>query len=463
LIAVLFSALSLLYLKTYQLKGYDINIYFNKIYSLGIFFRSKTPLKFTKRVCRMLFCILIFESLIWFLILYYVSVWWIILLDLIVNLIFLPFLLIVFHYFLYPIEFFIKKKYLSKAKKKLKNFKGIKIAITGSFGKTSTKNILKEILSQKYKVVSTPLNYNTPMGLCKTILGEMVGDEGIFIVEMGARHKGDIKELCQIVEPDIGILTSVGEQHIETFGSIDNVLATKFELCEYLSPTKVCFFDCCSGYNKKLFKKATCKKIALGKEYEIKNSKLSSKGLEFNLKSKNEELVLNTKLLGFHMSKNIAISVMVAKYLNVSNAQIQKAVENLKPTKHRLELISKGELNILDDAYNSNYEGFCEALKVLKMFQGRKIVVSPGLVELGQKQYELNFKIGKQIAKSCDYVIIMNKINKIAIKNGLKSENFNKNNIFYAQTRGEQKDIVAKLISKQTSILFENDLPDDYA
>ena len=127
-----------------------------------------------------------------------------------------------------------------------------------------------------------------------------------------------------------------------------------------------------------------------------------------------------------------------------------------------MELITKGDLNILDDSYNSNYDGFCEALNVLKMFEGRKIVISPGVVELGDKQYEFNFKIGKQMAKHCDYVVIMNKINKIAIKNGLKSENFNEEHIYFAQTREEQKKILTKLICKKTNVLFENDLPDDY-
>ncbi len=462
-IAIIYCALFLPYVKIYQLKGYNISYYFNNIYSLEMFFRGKTPLKYTKRVLRLLFCFAVCEFFVWLFILEYINLWWMILIDLIVNLIFLPFLLIIFHYFLFPFEFLIKKNYLFRTKNKLKKFKGIKIAITGSFGKTSTKNILKEMLSTKYKVTATPLNYNTPMGLCKTVLKELSLDDDIFIIEMGARHKGDIKELCDIAKPDIGILTSVGHQHIETFSTIENVMATKFELCESLSPNNFCFFDCYNDCTKALCKKATCKKVALGKDFQIKNKKLTNDGLTFSLSSKEKEIELSSKLLGDFMSRNIALCSVVSLHLGAKEKDIQKVTRELKSTPHRLEIISNGNLIILDDSYNSNFDGFKEALSVLKKFEGRKIVVSPGLVELGGKQFEFNYKIGKEIAKSCNYVIVMNKTNKIALKNGLKSEKFSREKIYYADTREEQKEILVKLIKGKTVVLFENDLPDDYA
>lgn len=462
IIALSYTFFLLPYVKTYQLKGYNINLYFNNIYSLKMFFHGKTPLKYTKRVLRLLICFVVCEFFIWLLILEQIDEWWIIFIDLTVNLIFLPFLLIILHYFLLPFEFLIKKYYLFRTKRKLKKFKGIKIAVTGSFGKTSTKNILKQMLESKYKVTATPLNYNTPMGLCKTVLKELKEDDEILIVEMGARHKGDIKELCDIVQPDIGILTSIGHQHIETFSTIENVLMTKFELCESLSPSKICFFDCYNEYAASLYKKATCKKVGLGKEFLIKDKRMSHSGINFKLCSSKTDMELSSKLLGEYMTRNIALCAVVSMHLKVNERDIQKVANKLKPTPHRLEIISRGNLIILDDSYNSNFDGFKEALAVLKMFDGNKIVISPGLVELGGKQYEFNFKIGKEIASSCDYVIIMNKTNKTALKNGLKSERFKKEKIFFADTREEQKEILSKLIKGKTIVLFENDLPDDY-
>lgn len=450
------------FVKLYQLKGYKIGLYFDNIFSIKLSLKGKTPLKFTKRILRIIILFFALEIIVCFLILEKISLWWLILLDFALNLVFLPFILIFLHFVLFPIELLIKNFYINKTRKKLLAFKGKKIAITGSYGKTSTKNILKEILSVKYKVVATPLNYNTPMGLCKTVLNELKSDTEILIVEMGARHKGDIKELCDMLKPDIGILTSVGEQHIETFGNLDGVLSTKFELCESLSPTNICYFDCYNENTNLLYEQATCKREGLGKDCEILFGKADKNGMAFTLKSSLDELRLKTKLLGNFIARDIALGVMVSKGLGVSDKEIVKAVKNLKPSPHRLELISGENINILDDSYNSNFNGFSEALAVLAFFEGEKIVVTPGLVELGNRQYELNFRIGKLIANSCDKVIIMNKTNKKALKNGILSENFNKNNIFYAETREQQKQILSKLTSKNTTVLFENDLPDDY-
>ena len=131
-----------------------------------------------------------------------------------------------------PIENVIICSYIKKAKIKLQSLPCKKIAITGSFGKTSTKNILFQILSQKYKVCATPKSYNTPMGICKTILENLTEKDDFFIVEMGARHEGDIAFLCKLVGADYGILTPVGNCHIETFKTLENVEKTKFEICE---------------------------------------------------------------------------------------------------------------------------------------------------------------------------------------------------------------------------------------
>ncbi len=462
LIAIFYSFLLFPFVKLYQLKGYNPSQYFENVFSIRLSLKGKNTLKFTKRVVRLVVLFFVIEVLIWFGILSSFVVWWIIAIDLFVNLIFLPFVLLFLHYLLCPIEKLIKTYYISKTKVRLKKFKGKVIAITGSFGKTTTKNVLKEMLACCYKVVSTPFNYNTPMGVTKTVLKELKEDTEILIIEMGARHRGDIKELCEIVKPDIGILTSIGEQHLETFGNLETVLQTKFELCENLSPSKKCYFDCYNDNTRALYEKAVCKKIGLGDDAKVDFLSANKNGMTIEVEKGKEKIKLKTNLLGVFSGRDIALCTLVALDLGVKEKQIKTVVENLKPTPHRLELIQNGSLNILDDSYNSNLNGFAEALNVLAMFEGQKVVVTPGLVELGQRQYEYNFKMGKLIAKTCDKVIIMNKTNKKALKNGILSEKYAKNNIFFAETREEQKELLSKIVVPPATILFENDLPDDY-
>ncbi len=446
----------------YQLKNYDLGKFFENIFAVKFSLGGKNFINLTKRLTRFLILLFLVEFLLWVFILTNIHVFWIIILDFFINLLILPLILSICHLFLLPIEKLIKQYYIKKAMKKLKKFKGIKIAITGSFGKTSTKNILKKMLETKFKVVATPLNFNTPMGLCRTVNEQLKEDTEILIVEMGARRRGEIKQLCEMFVPDIGIVTSVGEQHIETFGNLEQVKKTKFELCESLGATKKCYFDCYNENTRELYDRAVCKKIGLGKEVDVEIHKIDEAGLNFSILEKEKKLDFQTKLLGRFMARNISLCFLVAKDLGIDEKNMKQVVKNLKPSPHRLELISRGNLKIIDDAYNSNYEGFCEALYVLSLFEEEKMVITPGMVELGQRQYELNYKIGKAIASSCDKVIVMNKINKKALKNGILSEKFNKNNLFFAESRNEMNEIIKNNMSQRAVILFENDLPDDY-
>ena len=459
----IFTFACLPFVKLYQLKNYDLEKFLKNIFTVKLSLSGKNFITLTKRLARFLLALFLVEFLLWFLILAEIHVFWIIILDFFVNFLVLPLIIVICHFILLPIEVLIKKYYIKKALKKLKNFKGIKIAITGSFGKTSTKNILKKMLEAKYKVVASPLNFNTPMGLCRTVNEKLEADTEILIVEMGARRRGEIKELCDMLSPDIGIVTSVGEQHIETFGSLEQVKKTKFELCESLGTSKKCYFDCYNENTRELFDKAICKKEGLGKSVDVEIHKVDERGLSFSISGKFKKVDFQTKLLGRFMARNISLCFLVAKDLGVPEKEIKKVIKDLKPFPHRLELISRGDLKIIDDAYNSNFDGFCEALQVLGLFEEEeKIVITPGMVELGERQYELNFKIGKIIASSCDKVIVMNKTNKKALKNGILSEKFNKNNLFFAESRNEMNEIIKNNISRKAVILFENDLPDDY-
>ncbi|MBQ8792560.1 MAG: UDP-N-acetylmuramoyl-tripeptide--D-alanyl-D-alanine ligase, partial [Clostridia bacterium] len=341
--------------------------------------------------------------------------------------------------------------------------KVVKIGINGSFGKTSTKNILSHILEKQFKVCATPKNYNTEMGTTLTVLKNL-DDHDIFIAEMGARRHRDIEKLVKIVNPDYGIITAVGNCHIETFKSLENIENTKYELAKNLKPDGTMFFGG-SESTYKLYKRFEGNKFLTCQEKSFayaQNVKLSQNGSEFDLVIDGKVLPVSTKLLSRFNIDNIVLASATAYKLGVSTEDIVSAIKSLQPSPHRLQLSKTGFCTILDDSYNSNEVGFEEALNVLAKFDGRKIVVTPGMVELGSRQSEINFKLGGKIADVSDYLIIMNNTNKNDLLSGAISHGLKRENIYFASTRAEQKELIKLLTCKDAVVLFENDLPDNY-
>lgn len=377
-----------------------------------------------------------------------------------------PIMCIIVNIISYPIEYLIKKRYVIKAKKKLEEIPNLTIiGITGSYGKTSVKNDLYTILSKKYNVLVTPKNYNTTLGVVKTILEELSPIHEVFLCEMGATKIGDIKEICKIVNPNIGIITAIAPQHIQSFKNIKNVIKTKFELAEAVENNNGIMF---LNYNNEYIKdqKVNSKVITYGTEnenldYYANRIVNSQNGLEFYIN--NSKIKFNTKLLGKHNVENITASIAVANHLGITFEQLQYLVENLKTIPHRLELINNGNITILDDSYNSNPISSKAALTTLKEFSGIKAIITPGLIELGKKQNEYNKELGNNIANVCDYVFIVGKENKQDILNGLIEKNFNEENIKQVNTPQQAMQQIINISNKkQVTILIENDLPDNY-
>ncbi len=465
LCTIVMLAWSYVQLKTYQLVGYNIPKFLDNTIKLNFAFGSKNALKFTKRMVRFV-CLYILASFgLYLLIFFFASHPLLVVLDGVIVMIFSPILITIIHYILYPVEKLIKQIYLKKAFKKLSLSKAIKVGITGSFGKTSTKNILSHILGKQFKVCASPASYNTEMGICKTIL-EKLDDEDVFIAEMGARNKGDIEKLAKLVQPTYAILTTIGQAHLETFKSIENIENTKFELVEFMSPDGSVVINGNSPSNIKLYKKCkkakflTCKNESYAYAQEVETS---SSGSSFTLVIDGQRRKCKTVLLGRVNIDNIVTASALAYLMGVSFDDIQAAISTLEPTAHRLELLKSGSVTIIDDAYNSNPTGAQEALKVLESFEGRKIVITPGLVEMGEEQSRLNFQFGAQIADVADYVIIMNETNKNNILSGLISHNFDKKKIFFASSRAEQEEKLKLLTCEGCVVLFENDLPDNFS
>ena len=372
-------------------------------------------------------------------------------------------------FLLKPLEKLINSGYIRSAKKKLKKAEPIiKIGITGSYGKTSTKVFLSEMLKKKYKVVATPESYNTPMGITKCINKGLKRDTQIFVCEMGADHVGDIKEICNIVKPNIAVITAVGEQHLETFGSFENVVKTKCEIIDSLDENGKVFFngeceklkdvyETCNHKNKVLtgFKigDVTCDTI-----------KMTKTGLSFNIVIDDKKYLCRTKVLGLHNLQNIMLAVNVALYLKVDIKDIVDSIYKLNPVYHRLELMqSENGITIIDDSFNSNVEGTIHALNVLSSFKtSRKVVVTPGLVELGKKEFEENVAFGERIAEKANICIIVNTINKEAIKKGLLNKKFDENNIYEVESLFLATELFKTVLKKGDVVLLENDLPDNY-
>ncbi|MFP3040960.1 UDP-N-acetylmuramoyl-tripeptide--D-alanyl-D-alanine ligase [Treponema primitia] len=368
-----------------------------------------------------------------------------------------------------PIEKGINRGYIKDAKKILKGIdRLIVIGITGSYGKTSTKYFLNKILSSKYNVLMTPESYNTPMGVVKTIRTNLKPFHEIFICEMGAKYTGEIKEICDIVNPKYGIITSIGPQHLETFKSIENIIKTKFELADALPDDGVIFLN----HENDLIRNAATNKKRIsyaisprGCAYEAKNIHVSNNGSAFDvILSGGREYHFETKLIGVHNVENILGSIAAADYLGVDADNIAMSVRRLESVPHRLQLLNRRGMAIIDDAFNSNINGAKMALDVLNTFTGFKILVTPGMVELGNLQDSCNREFGVKAAEICDYVILVGAKQTGSILEGLKSGNYPEEKVFIAETIEEAFGKIESINSKefQKVVLLENDLPDNY-
>ena len=370
-----------------------------------------------------------------------------------------------------PVESLITMKYKRSAIRKMNNINDLKvIGITGSYGKTSSKNILNSILNVKYNTFASPRNLNTPKGLMTTINNDMDKFTEIFIAEMGAYKRGEVKELCDFVHPKYGIITRIGTAHLETFGSQENIQKGKFELIESLPQDGfgVLNKDDELQVSYKLRNKINIIWIGIDEEdvdVRATNIKCSDKGTSFDVLFKGDEKKYHfeTKLLGKHNVYNILASLACGRKFNIDIKDLQDSVRGLKPVEHRLELKKIGNFYQIDDAYNSNPIGAKNALDVLDMMPGIKVVVTPGMIELGNKEEEINRTFGEQISKVADYVILVGEKKTEPIKKGLEDKGFDKDKIIVLNDVRKAYTFVANLVNeKDVYALFENDLPDTY-
>ncbi len=356
----------------------------------------------------------------------------------------------------------IKNHNFIKNARKLARLNNTKIiAITGSNGKTSVKNILFNMLTKKYPTQMTPKSYNTELGISKFINEELSTETKYLILEYGARRVGDIARLCDLFGADYGIVTNIAPQHIESFKSIDNVYLAKKELPNYLK-ANLCIYNYDNEKTYKMYKEKIGKKIAVSINKKTKihaeNIKIIDGKTNFDLILSGEKYNTTTNLLGRHNVTNILLATALAQQLKIDTNDIISAIENLEPIQHRLQLI-RSHINILDDSYNCSIASARESLWVLDKMPNTHVVATPGIIEAGNMQYDINYQLGKMLSIA-DIVIIIGSTNANAISSGLKSKNFNKKLLNVSNL--EQAKSYFKSLKKGDTLLLLNDLPDDY-
>lgn len=364
---------------------------------------------------------------------------------------------------MHPVEEKINAGFYEEARKKLAGRSDlIKIGITGSYGKTLTKFILKEILSEKYEVLATPASFNTAMGISRVVNDQLEDRHQVFIAEMGAQHVGDIKHLVKLVRPKYGMITSIGTQHLDSFGSMANIVDTKYELVAGLPEDGAAFFASDSGYADRLY--GMCKRekynaaVNLPGDHYMKAEEIivDEEGTRFVLQCADGGRVhCRTSLLGRYNVQNIALAAALAHRLGLTMDEIADGIARLQPFERKLQLIG-GERIAIDDTLNDHPLGAAEALNVLSEFPGRRIIVTPGLPQEESKGEELNYAFGVQMKGCVDAVILVGEKKKVRpIARGLLSTGFPKVSIHLVADMNDAEDMLAEISGPGDTVLYE--------
>ncbi|MDZ7683593.1 MAG: UDP-N-acetylmuramoyl-tripeptide--D-alanyl-D-alanine ligase [Fodinibius sp.] len=382
---------------------------------------------------------------------------------------FIPFFIFLAGLITKPYESYVHRYFIRMAQKKLARMPDLTVvAITGSYGKTSTKFMIRDLLSERHSVCSTPGSYNTPMGICKVINNDLEAYHQVLVLEMGARYEGNIDELCDIAEPDISVVTNVGIAHLETFGSQDAIARTKSSIVQRTKPNGTTILNADDE-----------RVMAMGDlrdDLNIVTAGLNSgdiragdiqygpKGMQFEVTTGDDTRTFNMKILGAHNVQNMLLAVGVGKSLGLRLRTMGIAARRMQPVEHRLELKQQGDITVIDDAFNSNPVGAKNAVETLAEFKsGRQIIITPGMIELGELQDEKNREFGEQIGRAdLDLVILVGQNQTRAIREGIKSTGFDMSKVIVERSLYDANRTMHNFAEEGDVVLYENDLPDSF-
>ena len=389
-----------------------------------------------------------------------------------------PLILILANLVMYPVEAGFRWMFRRRAATTLRRAKPVVIGITGSYGKTSTKEYLAHILNGRFRAYATPKSYNTLMGVCIAINNELTNNYGydFFIVEMGAYGKGEIKSICDLVKPQISIVTAVGPQHLERFGSLETTARAKYEIIEALPPDGVGVFNWDDPYVRAMYERGypetrigvTWKNtdLAMQLRFHARNIRTSVNGLQFDVVDTltGEEQRITTRLVGQHNVTNILLALATACHLGMSLSEIALRIASLEPAEHRLQRRSlPGGITVIDDAYSANPVGAQNALNVLDLYrEGRRVLITPGMVELGPIQEEENRALGRMAAQVCTDIILVGEEQTRPLQQGIRDAGFPEDRLQVYDTREEAIAWFNTALQPGDTVLFLNDLPDTY-
>lgn len=381
----------------------------------------------------------------------------------------IPFYILLASILMYPVEKYIQNGFKKRARNKIRSMPDLKvIAITGSYGKTSTKFIIKTLLEERFSVCFTPGSFNTPMGICKVINNDLNARHQVLVLEMGARYEGNIDELCMIAQPDISVVTNVGKAHLETFGDVDTIARTKAALVRHLKPGGTAILNADDPRVAGMAGRDDINVIMAGIDNgDIRGSEISydENGCRFTVSMPgNERMEITTGLLGIHNVQNMLLGIATGYVLGLRAGTLQVAARRVEPVEHRLELKRADGLLIIDDAFNSNPTGARNAVDVLAKFRtGRRIIITPGMVELGDQEEAENRDLGRHIGRAgLDLVILVGHDRSRPIVEGLRETGQPDADVRVVGTLFEAREILAGFAKSGDVVLYENDLPDIY-
>lgn len=373
------------------------------------------------------------------------------------------------HYLLLPIEKNIKKYFRKQAEEKLQKMAGIlKIGITGSYGKTSVKNMLYHLLKEDARVYMTPHSYNNEMGITLAIRKYLQYYHEIFLCEMGCDREGEIQNLSDFIHPHMVLISAIGPQHIQTFKTgMQGIIHEKMSLVEKLPSYGIAVLNKDNEYIRNYVISNTCARVWYGihhkqVDYYGFDMQYSLKGTSFKVKHKDEVYAFHTKLLGEHNVSNFVGAIALAHTLGVSFTEMKYQIQIMDYITHRMQVIQKDTYTIIDNAYNSNPEGAAISLEVMKEMSGQRIIITPGFVELGSIQDQENYLFGSRMKNCVDDVILVGTLLSIPIYKGLKDSGFDMSHVYTANHLQEAFSIMKRILTYQAVVLIENDLPDIY-
>ena len=355
----------------------------------------------------------------------------------------------------------IEKRRVREAREKLAGHAGKKIAVVGSYGKTTAKEVIATVLGAGMKVAATKGNINQPLGLAEFVMG-LDGDEDVLVLEMGEYRAGDIGEMCEWVRPDMGIITGVNEAHLESFGTKEVIVETLMGLKDFLGEKGVYL----NGDCEELRGLARVEDVVYCGEgvgdWKTSGVKSGVEGTSFVMKRGKKKLDVGVELLGEHLVGVVAAAVHLAMELGLSEGKIKEGLARVVPFEHRMRPRMVNGAVVIDDTYNGNIDGVRAGISLLKRLEGeRKIYVTPGLVEQGAEAERVHMEIGEMLASGVDEVVLMRNSVTGWIEEGLEKGGF----------RGELKIVenpveyyldLEQYLAAGMVVMMQNDWPDNY-